>query len=58
MHGMTLKMSMKQKPLKNLVNEHPVDDEEFWDDFYDNLREWEIEYEEGDSGSDTTDGSV
>ena len=48
-------MSMKQKPLKNLVNEHPIDDEEFWDDFYDNLREW---YEEGDSDPDSTDGSV
>ena len=48
----------KTKPLKNLVNEHPLDDEEFWDDFYDNLIELEIDDEEGDSGSDIPDGSV
>ena len=49
----------KTKPLKNLVNEHPLDDEEFWDDFYDNLIEWELEYEEeSDSDPNPTDGSV
>ena len=48
----------KTKPLKNLVNEHDLDDEEFWDDFYDNLIEWELEYEEGDSDPNPTDGSV
>jgi hypothetical protein len=33
------------------VNEHDLDDEEFWDDFYDNLREWEIEDDEEDDAS-------
>ena len=41
----------KMKPLKNLVNEHPIDDQEFWDEFYDNLIEWEIENDEEDDAS-------
>lgn len=49
----------KTKPLKNLVNEHPLDDEEFWDEFYDNLIEWEIvDDEESNGGADPTDGSL
>lgn len=46
----------KTKPLKNLVNEHPIDDQEFWDEFYDNLIEWEIEDEEDDASNDPPTG--
>ena len=48
----------KQKPLKNLVNEHPFEDEEFWDDFFDKLREEVLDYEDDEGSTDTTVGSV
>ena len=48
----------KQKPLKNLVNEHPFEDEEFWDDFFDKLREEVLDYEDDEGNSDPEIGSV
>ena len=48
----------KTKPLKNLILEHDLEEEEFWDEFFDNLREEVLDYEEGDSDSDCTNGSV
>ena len=48
----------KTKPLKNLVNEHDLDDEEFWDDFFDKLNEEVLDYEDDESNSDPTTGSV
>jgi len=62
----------KMKPLKNLILEHDIQDEEFWDEFLDsleesleeypenvdNLREEVLEYENDEGSTDTTIGSV
>jgi predicted house-cleaning noncanonical NTP pyrophosphatase (MazG superfamily) len=48
----------KTKPLKNLILEHDLDDEEFWDDFFDKLNEEVLDYEDDESNSDPTTGSV
>ena len=48
----------KMKPLKNLILEHDIQDEEFWDEFFDNLREEVLEYEDDEGSTDTTFGSV
>lgn len=51
-------MSMKQKPLKNLILEHDLEDEEFWDEFFDKLNEEVLEYEDDEGSTDTPTGSV
>jgi DNA-dependent RNA polymerase auxiliary subunit epsilon len=48
----------KTKPLKNLILEHDLDDEEFWDDFFDKLNEEVLDYEDDESNSDPTTRSV
>ena len=48
----------KTKPLKNLVLEHDIEDEEFWDEFFDNLREEVLDYEEDDASDDSPSGQV
>lgn len=55
---MISKMSMKQKPLKNLILEHDLNDEEFWDEFFDKLNEEVLEYEDDEGDSNPTNGSV
>ena len=61
----------KTKPLKNLVLEHDIEDEEFWDEFldsleesleeypesFDNLREEVLDYEEDETSDDSPLGS-
>ena len=62
----------KTKPLKNLVLEHDIEDEEFWDEFLDsleesleeypenvdNLREEVLDYEEDETSDDSPSGQV
>jgi len=48
----------KTKPLKNLILEHDIEDEEFWDEFFDKLNEEVLDYEDDESNSDPTTGSV
>lgn len=48
----------KMKPLKNLILEHDVQDEEFWDEFFDKLNEEEVDYEDDEGNSDTTTGPL
>jgi len=43
----------KTKPLKNLILEHDIEDEEFWDEFFDKLNEEVLDYEEDETSDDS-----